>query len=40
MKGIDLVKWPDGKPCKHSSDFFKRNSLSRVGAMTNKEVAE
>ena len=40
MKGINLVKWPDGKPCKHPSDFFKRNFLSRVGTMTNKEVAE
>jgi addiction module HigA family antidote len=37
---VKLVEWPDGKPCKHPSDFFKRNCLSRLGTMTNKEVAE
>ncbi|MGK0270738.1 MAG: hypothetical protein ACI88H_001386 [Cocleimonas sp.] len=38
ISGIKLVKWPDGKVCKHPSDFFKRNYLSRVGTMTNEEV--
>lgn len=40
MNEIELVKWPDGKTCKHPSDFFKRNCLNCVSSMTNKEIAE
>ena len=37
---VKLVSWPDGKACKHPSDFFKRNCLARVGDITNEEVAD
>jgi addiction module HigA family antidote len=40
ISGITLVKWPDGKVCKHPSDFFKRNYLNRAGTMTNEAVSE
>jgi plasmid maintenance system antidote protein VapI len=37
---VTLVQWPEGKACKHPSDFFKRNYLNRVVTMPNEEVSE
>lgn len=39
LNELELVQRPDGGFRKHPSDFFKRNCLTRVGTMTNKEVA-
>lgn len=39
LSELKLVKRPDNGFCKHPSDFFKRNCLTRVSGMPQKEVA-